>query len=110
LNKKRRNIGKRWHVDETYVKVAGVWQYVYWAIDENMEPIDIYVSEKRDKKAAKQFFKKCINVTGGAPESIRTDGHQGYDQVKELFPTTRHHKVKCLNNKAESSHVPIKQR
>ncbi len=75
-----------------------------------MEPIDIYVSEHRDKKAAKAFFKKCINITGGPPESIRTDGHRGYNQVKELFPKTRHHQVKCLNNKAESSHVPMKQR
>ncbi len=110
LNNRRRKTGKRWHVDETYVRVAGIWKYVYRAVDENMEPIDIYVSEKRDKKAAKTFFKKCIKVTGDAPESIRTDGHQGYDQVKEIFPNTRHHKVKCLNNKAESSHVPIKQR
>jgi len=110
LNKKRRKIGKRWHVDETYVKVAGVWKYVYRAVDENMEPIDVYVSEKRDKKAAGNFFKKCVKVMGGAPESIRSDGHQGYDQVKKILPNTRHHKVKCLNNKAESSHVPIKQR
>jgi putative transposase len=110
LNKKRQNIGKRWHVDETYVRVAGVWKYVYRAVDENMEPIDIYVSENRDKKAAKNFFKKCIKVTGEDPESIRTDGHLGYDQAKKIFPNTRHHKVKCLNNKAESSHVPIKQR
>jgi len=110
LNKKRRKIGKRWHVDETYVKVAGVWKYVYRAVDENMEPIDIYVSEYRDKKAAKKFFKKCIKVTGAAPKSLRSDAHRGYDQVKKIFPDTRHHQVKCLNNKAEGSHVPIKQR
>ena len=111
LDKTRRKIDRRrWHVDETYVKVAGVWKYVYRAVDENMEPIDIYVSEHRDKKAAKKFFKKCIKVSGGAPESLRSDGHRGYDQVKKIFPNTRHHQVKCLNNKAESSHVPIKQR
>ncbi len=110
LNKKRRKIGKRWHVDETYMKVAGVWKYVYRAVDENMETTDIYISEKRDKKAAKKFLKKCLKVTGEDPDSIRTDGHQGYDQIKKIFPNTRHHRVKCLNNKAESSHVPIKQR
>ncbi len=60
LNKKLRKIGRRWHVDE------------------NMEPIDIYVSENRDKKAVKKLFKKCIKVTGEGPDSIRTDGHQGY--------------------------------
>ncbi|MCP4752304.1 MAG: DDE-type integrase/transposase/recombinase, partial [Proteobacteria bacterium] len=96
-----------WHVDETYVKVAGVWKYVYRAVDESMEVIDVHVSDNRDKTTAKRFFKKCIEVTGDASESIRSDSHRGYDQVKEIFPNTRHHKVKCLNNKAESSHVPI---
>jgi len=110
LDRKRRKIGKRWHVDETYAKVAGVWKYVYRAVDEDMEVIDVYVSNNRDKSAAKRFFAKCIKVTGDAPESLRSDSHRGYDQVKEIFPNTRHHRVKCLNNKAESSHVPIKQR
>ena len=75
-----------------------------------MEVIDIYVSEHRDKAAAKKFFKKCLKTSGNKPESIRSDSHQGYDQVKEIFKGARHHKVKCLNNKAESSHVPLKQR
>ena len=78
--------------------------------DEDMEPIDIYVSETRDKKAAKVFFDKCLAVAGKSPESVRSDSHNGYDQVKEIFSKARHHKVKCLNNKAESSHVPPKQR
>ncbi len=110
LDKKRSKIGKRWHVDETYMKVDGVWKYVYRAVDEDMEPIDVYVSDKRDKAAAKKFFNQCIDIAKQEPESIRTDGHQGYDQVKDIFPNARHHKVKCLNNKAESSHVPVKQR
>jgi len=45
LDRKRRKIGKRWHVDETYLKVAGIWKYVYRAVDEDMEVIDVYVSE-----------------------------------------------------------------
>jgi putative transposase len=110
LNIKRRKIGKRWHLDETYLKVAGIWKTVYRAVDEDMEVIDVYVSDNRDKEAARRFFEICVKVTGDAPESIRSDSHRGYDQVKEIFPNTRHHKVKCLNNKAESSHVPIKQR
>ncbi|NQU64133.1 MAG: DDE-type integrase/transposase/recombinase [SAR324 cluster bacterium] len=75
-----------------------------------MEVIDVYVSKNRDKVAAKIFFKKCIKVTGDALESLRSNSHHGYDQVKEIVPNTRHHKVKCLKNKAESSHVPLKQR
>lgn len=110
IDRKRRGIGFRWHVDETYMKVSGEWKYVYRAVDQDMEPIDVYVSETRDKKAAKIFFDKCLAVSGTPPESVRSDSHNGYDQVKEIFPKARHHKVKCLNNKAESSHVPAKQR
>ncbi len=107
---KRGRIGKRWHVDETYIKISGIWCYLYHAVDENMEPLDIYLSKHRDKKAAKKFFKKCIKITQIDPESVRTDSHNGYNQVKNLFPKTRHHRVKCLSNKTKSSHVPIKQR
>jgi len=110
LDKKRRKIGNRWHVDETYVKVAGIWKYVYRAVDGDMEVIDVYVSDHRDKKSARIFFKKCIKVTGETPESLKSDFHRGFDQVQDIFPDTRHHRVKCLNNKAESSHVPMKQR
>ena len=106
----RRPIGKRWHVDETYAKCGGTWKYVYRAVDEDMQVIDVYVSETRDKEAAKTFLLNCLEVSEEEPESVRTDGHRGYDQVKKLFPKARHHKVKCLNNKAESSHVPFKER
>lgn len=110
LNAKRRKTGKHWYVDETYIKISGTWCYVYHAVDENMEPLDVYVSKHRNKKAAKEFFIKCIKNVGVIPESIQTDLHNGYDQVKSLFPKTKHHKVRSFNNKAESSHVPIKQR
>ncbi len=110
LDRKRRKVGWRWHVDETYMKLNGEWVYVYRAVDQDMEPIDIYVSETRDKAAAKEFFRRSRAVAGEDPESIRSDAHNGYDQVETLFPNARHHRVKCLNNKAESSHVPIKQR
>ncbi len=108
---KKKPNGRRWHVDETYMKCGGNWVYVYRAVDENMDLVDIYISAKRNKKAARRFFQKCIKSNEDiVPESIRTDGHRGYNQIKSLFPNTRHHQVKCLNNKAESSHVPVKQR
>jgi len=100
LNLKRRKIGGRWHVDETYMKVAGDWKYVYRAVDDDMEVIDIYVSEHRDKEAAYKFFQKCHKTAGIYPFSIWSDSHQGYDQVKTIFHDVRHHQIKCLNNKA----------
>jgi transposase-like protein len=75
-----------------------------------MEVIDIYVSEHRDKKAAKKVFKKCLKTAGDKSSSIRSDSHQEYDQVKKIFKGVRYHKVKCLNNKVERSHVSLMQR
>ena len=49
-------IGTRWQVDETYVKVAGCWRYVYRAVDEYGQVIDVYVSPRRDSGAARRFF------------------------------------------------------
>ena len=63
LDIKRRKIGKRWHLDETYLKVAGIWKTVYRAVDEDMAVIDVYVSDNRDKEAAREFFERCVKVT-----------------------------------------------
>ncbi|MBT4513349.1 MAG: DDE-type integrase/transposase/recombinase, partial [Chloroflexi bacterium] len=65
---------------QPYLKVAGIWKYVYRAVDEDMEVIDVYVSDNRDKEAARRFFEICVKVNGDAPESIRSDSHRGYDQ------------------------------
>ena len=52
----RLTVGRRWFVDETYVKVAGVWRYVYRAVDDEGQIIDVFVSPKRDIAAATKFF------------------------------------------------------
>ena len=61
----RHRVGDRWYVDETYVKVAGVWRYVYRAIDQYGQVIDVLASTKRDKPAARRFFRHALAVTKG---------------------------------------------
>jgi len=56
----RHAVGDRWFVDETYVKVAGRWRYVYRAIDQFGQVIDVFVSSRRDAKAARRFFERAI--------------------------------------------------
>ena len=68
----RHAVGSRWFVDETYVKVSGVWRYVYRAVDEEGQVIDVYVSPKRDLAAARQFFKRAI-AAHGRPDEVVTD-------------------------------------
>src|ERR1700680_5042609 len=69
---RRHAVGARWFVDETYVKVAGVWRYVYRAVDQHGQVIDVYVSERRDILAARRFFTAALSVHD-APEEVVTD-------------------------------------
>jgi transposase, IS6 family len=63
----RRAVGDRWFVDETYVKVARSWRYVYRAIDQFGQVIDVFVSPSRDAEAAWRFFHQALRTTGVAP-------------------------------------------
>src|SRR2546429_5309223 len=66
----RHAVGGRWFVDETYVKVAGVWRYVYRAVDQHRQVIDIYVSARRDTAAARKFFEAALRVHGRPTEVV----------------------------------------
>jgi transposase, IS6 family len=63
----RHAVGDRWRVDETYVKVAGRWRYVYRAIDQFGQVIDVFVSSRRDATAARRFFQQAIGTTATIP-------------------------------------------
>jgi transposase-like protein len=63
----RHAVGVRWFVDETYVKVAGRWRYVYRAIDQFGQVVDVSVSARRDTVAARRFFERAIGTTKVTP-------------------------------------------
>ena len=68
----RHTVGGRWFVDETYVKVAGKWRYVYRAVDQYGQVIDVYVSPKRDIAAARKFYTGALTAHG-EPDEVVTD-------------------------------------
>ncbi len=68
----RHAVGDRWFVDETYVKVAGVWRYVYRAVDQHGHVIDVYVSKRRNIAAARKFFGSALDAHG-RPAEVTTD-------------------------------------
>jgi IS6 family transposase len=68
----RHAVGDRWFVDETYVKVAGRWRYVYRAIDQFGQVIDVFVSSRRDARAARHFFERAITTTKITPVEVVT--------------------------------------
>ena len=83
----RHAVGDRWQVDETYVKVAGRWGYVYRAIDLFGQVIDVFVSPRRDTAAARRFFERAIGTTRTMPSEVVTDQAPTYPVVlDELLP------------------------
>ncbi len=87
----RHAVGDRWQADETYVKVAGRWRYVYRAIDQFGQVIDVFVSVRRDATAARRFFEQAISTTKITPVEVVTDHAGTYPIVlAELLPAAWH--------------------
>ncbi len=99
-------------MDETYLKVRGRWCYLYRAIDRDGNLIDAMLSEHRDMKAAKAFFRSARATTGFRPDRVTTDGHGSYPRAIRtvLGKTVRHRTSAYLNNRLEQDHRGIKGR
>jgi len=110
--KRRGKAGRKWHADETYVKVDGRWCYLYRAIDADSNLVDSMLSETRDMEAAKRFFARARTVVGHAPEKVTTDGNDAYPRAirETLGPQVRHRTSRYMNNRIEQDHRGIKQR
>jgi transposase-like protein len=107
----RHSVGDRWQVDETYVKVAGHWRYVYRAIDQFGQVIDVFVSPRRDLKAARRFFEQAIGTTKITPVEVVTDHAPVYPGVlEELVPAAWHRTDQYANNHIEADHGRLKAR
>jgi transposase-like protein len=107
----RHRVGDRWQVDETYVKVAGRWRYVYRAIDQFGQVIDVFVSPRRDSTAAQRFFERAIGTTKILPSEVVTDLAPTYPVVlEELLPTAWHRTDRYANNRIEADHGRLKAR
>jgi transposase, IS6 family len=98
-------------VDETYVKVAGRWRYVYRAIDQFGQVIDVFVSPQRDGRAARRFFEQAIGTTQIPPIEVVTDQAPTYPVVlDELLPAAWHRTDRYANNRVEADHERLKAR
>ncbi|WP_426514872.1 IS6 family transposase [Dactylosporangium sp. McL0621] len=103
--------GDRWHVDETYVKVNGVWRYVYRAVDQHGQVIDVLVSARRDADAARRFFRRALSTLKITLSEVVTDAAAVYPAVlDELIPSAWHHVEQYANNPIEADHSQLRQR
>jgi transposase-like protein len=116
-NRFGRSTGRTWRVDETYIKVRGVWTYLYRAVDKAGQTVDFRLCNRRDVAAAKAFFVKAIRHEGRLPHTITLDGyaasHRAVREMREdglLSKRTKLRSSKYLNNLIEQDHRGIKFR
>ena len=109
--KRRGRAGESWYLDETYVKVAGRWCYLYRAIDRHGELIDSMLSEHRNRSAARRFLRRLVEVSGCKPLRVTTDQHPAYRRAIRwiLGRKVLHRTNQYLNNLTEQSHRAVKQ-
>ena len=106
----RHAVGDRWFVDETYVKVAGRWTYLYRAVDQYGQVIDVLLSERRDSGTARTFFTRALSRRT-MPVEVTTDRAPVYPGVIEEFaPQARHVFERYANNIVEADHGRLKSR
>ena len=101
--------GTWWRIDETYMKVAGQWRYIYRAIDQLGQVVDVLVSRRRDANAARRFFEQAIGATKVTPIEVTTDQAPVYPAVLEaLLPAAWHRTDRYANNRVECDHGRLK--
>jgi transposase, IS6 family len=106
----RHAAGNRWFIDETYVKVAGRWTYLYRALDQHGQVIDVLLSTVRDGAAARRFF-ACALRFGLVPAEVVTDRAPVYPRlVDEVVPAARHVTEQYANNVIEADDGRLKAR
>ena len=102
----------RWHLDEMFVRIGGKPMYLWRAVDAEGEVLDVLVQAKRDKRAARKLMRKLLKKYETAPNEWTTDKYPAYGAaLRELnLGRMAHVRHKRANNRAESSHVPVRRR
>jgi putative transposase len=111
LRRRRPRAGDKWHLDEVFLSICGERHYLWRAVDQEGHVLDILVQRQRDQKAAKKFFCKLLKGLTYVPRVIITDKLKSYGAAKrEILPSVEHRQHRYLNNRAENSHQPTRQR
>jgi putative transposase len=105
LRRRRPRPGDKWHLDEVFIKINGEQKYLWRAVDQDGMVLDILLQHRRDKAAARRFFRRLLKETGSVPRVVVTDKLRSYGAAhREVRPSVEHRSHKGLNNRAENSH------
>jgi putative transposase len=111
LKRKHQGYGDTFFIDEVFVKINGKQYYLWRAVDQDGEVVDVYLQARRDGKAAKRFFKRLLRSHRGEPRKIVTDKLRSYGVAhRELIPEAIHDTSQYANNRAEQSHEATRVR
>jgi len=111
LRRRRPQPGDKWHLDEVFISINGVQHYLWRAVDQEGNVLDILVQSRRDKAAARKFFRRLLKGLAYVPRVVITDKLASYGAARrEVLPSVEHRQHKRLNNRAENSHQPTRER
>ena len=111
LRRRRGRMGDTWFLDELFLKIQGRRKYLWRAVDEDGDVIDILVQSRRNRGAATRFFRKLLKKQGREPRRLITDKLRSYPAAhRNVMPSVIHCTDRYANNRAEVSHQPTRQR
>ena len=111
LKHRHQGFGDTFFLDEVFLKIGGVQHYLWRAVDQDGEVVDVFLQKRRDGKAAKRFFARLFKTHGGTPRKIVTDKLGSYGVAhRELSPDVIHDTSQYANNRSELSHQPTRVR
>jgi len=111
LKRRHQGYGDTFYIDEVFVKINGKLNYLWRAVDQDGEVVDVFLQARRDGAAAKRFFKRLLRSHGGESRKIVTDKLRSYGVAhREVIPEAIHVTDQYANNRAEQSHEPTRVR
>ncbi|MCP4896948.1 MAG: IS6 family transposase [bacterium] len=111
LKRREGRLGDTWHLDELFLTIHGERQYLWRAVDQDGDVIDILVQPRRNRRAAERFFRKLLKGQGSEPRRLVTDKLRSYSAAhRAIMPSVIHVTERYANNRAEVSHEPTRQR
>ncbi len=111
MKRRHQGSGDTFFIDEVFVKIQGQQQYLWRAVDQDGEVVDVFLQTRQDGKAAKRFFQRLLKNHQGEPRKIVTDKLRSYGVAhRELIPDTIHDTSQYANNRAELSHQSTRVR
>ncbi len=111
LKRRQGRLGDIWHVDEFFVTIQGQRHYLWRAVDQDGDVIEILVQSRRNRRAAERFFRKMLKAQGSTPCQLITDKMKSYGAAhRTTMPSVTHETGRYANNRVELSHQPTRQR